>query len=278
MLDRRTVLRGGLPGVRAAWLGFVLICAATPHPALAQFNFFQPSEASVQDVYDAISDHGFRLAGPLMRNGDVYVADVVDRSRRRERLIIAARSGQIIQRFFVDLGGPNGRSYSAGVAGVPRAARNQDDNFFSRLSRGFADDGPPPRPPLGLGDRDEPAEAVAPPVAPKRIVRPRPTDIEPRVATRREEAPITSAPLPLTPAPANAPTVAPVRPAAPSVASVPPSSAPSPSPPSASASRPTVVSVDPLRIPGEKPKPVAETAAAKPAPAKAADVPVAPLD
>jgi hypothetical protein len=279
--------RLGLLG-SAALLATLLIGAGTATPARAQFSWFGPSEASPQDVYDTIAEHGFRLVGPLYRNGRVYVADVIDRRQRRERLVLSVDSGQIVQRYFVDVGASDRRQ---ALAERPRPQPRDDDSFFSRLSRGW-DDEPPPRPPAALpgpGDGD-----LAQPTVVLPRTRPR---TEPRVVTRTDVAPVTAAPLAPVPGPmpdkktdaAKKLDAAPAAstPAQAPAAAVPP--APSGSPPRAT----TVVS-DPLRIPGstkraEDTKPAAAPAAvatakppeppvAKPAPAKPADVPVAPLD
>ena len=294
-----------LPG-----FGIAALCwAAAVQPAAAQFDWLGQGQISSNDVYDTISSHGFRLAGPLMQNRNVYIADVFDRRQRRQRLIISRENGRILQRFLVDVGssGP----YAAAPGAGSQRARSEPD-FFSRLARGFGDDGPPPRPPADIDNAGRP-EAVEPRLPrPDRVVRPRPADIEPRVATRRDDAPVTSRPLtpepqPVQPAPvqptpiqpvpvrpaavpaapapvASTDKTAPVQQIAPTVAPVPaPAPVPAASPPPA---RATVVTTDPLRIPGvkeaEKPKPATATARAtepvKPATPKAADVPVAPLD
>ena len=262
-------LRVPSPRLLGGALVAILCMAAAPSPASAQFGLFGQSGASPQDVYDTVASHGFRMAGPLYRNGNVYVADVFDRRRRRERLIISADSGEIMQRFFVD------------VAAAPRAvAPPGNEDFFSRLVRGWGDDAPP-RPPAGLDTDNEAVMPLAPVPLPRREPRPRP--IEPRIVTRTEEAPITSSPLP---APARAPTP-------PASASLPPKPAPgapdqTPGPTPPTSTRATTVVNDPLRIPGERdataPK-AAAVAVTKPTPppvklptAKPADVPVAPLD
>lgn len=283
MRDTMPVRRHG----RTAWLrrsamAAILLGLGATSPARAQFNFFGTREASPEDVSDTIAEHGFRLVGPLYRNGRVYLADVLDRRQRRERLVISAENGQIVQRFLVDVG-PERQP----PAYVSRAAP-RDDSFFSHLTRGW-DDGPPPRPPAGL---DGP-EGLPPVVAPS-APRPRP---QPRVVTRTEAPPaaVTATPLPSATAVAPAPAQGAV--AKPEVVTVPsangaPSGASTPS----SSVRGASVSTDPLRIPGTRkiedaPKPApAAVAASKapdptPAPAKPAtapsvpkDVPVAPLD
>ena len=281
--------------LRALLFGVAMACTLPSSQAFAQFSFFS-NDVSAQDVYDTIAEHGFRLAGPLMRNGNVYVADVIDRGRRRERLIISARNGQIVQRFFVDVSG-SGRRGPYADPPPARTARNsdEDDGFFSRLTRGWGDD-TPPRPPAGI-DSAAPSEAVTPRLPPRRVVRPKSNDIEPRLATRKDDAPVTASPLPA-PAPA-APQPSPVQtitppaaaqpaPTVTATAPQPPAATTVPAAPASSTTRPVVVVTDPLRIPGERPKetpkPAAEAAAStKPAPAvkpaaKPADVPVAPLD
>lgn len=279
-VDRASMLR------LATAIGFAaLCCAATVSPATAQFSWFGRGDSSVQDAYDTISSHGFRLTGPLLQNGDVYIADVVDRKQRRQRLIISRESGQIVQRYLVDVGRSGPYAALPGTEPAPQRRSRSGSDFFSRMVRGFDDD-PAPRPPadVGLPDRPEAVEPRIQPRAPQRTAKPRPSDIEPGLAARREETPVTSRPLdpgPAVPAPASTPATggatSPAPPASP-VANVPPAAAPQAAPPA----RATVVTTDPLRIPGVKDAdtPKAATVAAKPAtpPRAKPDVQVAPLD
>lgn len=268
--------RPSIPRVRwrtGAMLAPAALILLAAGPARAQFSWFGPREASPQDVSDTIADHGFTLVGPLYRNGRVYLADVIDRRRRRERLVIAADSGEIVQRYFVDVG-PERRAPVAAPRQAPR-----DDSFFSHLTRGW-DDEPPPRPPVGLPGQD--VVVVPAPAAP--LARPKP-----RVVTRTESPAVTASPLP-PPASSAA--------AKPEVVAVPSAAASSET--GASSVRGTSVSTDPLRIPGTRkaeetrsakpasaanvavskpPEPAAPAPApVKPKPAPATDVPVAPLD
>ncbi len=55
-----------------------------------------------RQVRRSIADQGFRVLSPLRRNGSVFVADVLDRRGRHERLIVAAADAQILQRFYLD--------------------------------------------------------------------------------------------------------------------------------------------------------------------------------
>ena len=254
----------------------LLVGFGAASPAHAQFNFFGSREVSPDDVSETISEHGFQLVGPLYRNGRVYLADVIDRRRHRERLVISAETGQIVQRFLVDVG-PERQPPASASRAAPR-----DDSFFSHLTRGW-DDEPPPRPPLGLDGPERSSPTTAP--------RPR---AQPRVVTRTETPPAAVTATPLPPPTAVAPSSDPgPTPAKPEVVAVP---TPSATPPQ-SGVRGTSVSTDPLRIPGtrkpDEPKPASATvattkppepapppASTKPKPTEPAsnDVPVAPLD
>ena len=135
---------------RPPWLGLAAFCWSA-EPAAAQFGWFGAPEPSAQDVYDTIQSHGFRLAGPLMQNRDVYVADVFDRRQRRERLIISRDTGRIVQRFMVDVdrgGRPLRQPCGAGLRRSTPA--RPDPDFLSRIFHGFGDDDAP-RPPADVG-------------------------------------------------------------------------------------------------------------------------------
>ncbi len=262
-----------------------------------------------QQVRRAISQRGFRVLAPLRRNGNVFVADVLDLRGRRERLIVAAADAQILQRFYLD--DRQARGVMPGFA-----SRDQNDgdgnlvppgtipNMGRRLndSRGGAAQSP------RIGDLDDggdPNTALVPLVP----SRPRPAvkTVKPRVADRTPDDPQRdngavdgSGPRPriIEPQRTPAPRVVPVqRPAAAASRSEPAAAPVSPVP-----AQPRRLS-DPLAIPAGDQKasaapvrsvsgtvtgapatppsaPVAAApAAAAPAAApKAADVPVAPLD
>ena len=83
----------------AAVSGLVLAAAlAVAAPARAQ-NFFSFYEMSPRQIVGMLSDDGYELRGPMMRRGDVYVADVTSVSGRPTRLIVSARDGRIIERY-----------------------------------------------------------------------------------------------------------------------------------------------------------------------------------
>ena len=255
-----------------------------------------------QQVRRAITERGFRVLAPLRRNGNVFVADVVDQRGRRERLIVAAADAQILQRFLVDdgRGGAARGDDERGLvppADIPDAGR--------RVARPVDRDVPPQRfGDLGAGGDDPaiapnaPARRSAPPI---RTVRPHPRTVDrtPEGAAAREPGPVESSPL-APPAPRPVASAPPVSPAPASVARAPaPPAASQPAvaartePPAAPAApAATRRLTDPLAIPagtdaGGKPirsvasgitgSPAVATPAAKPA-AKPGDVPVAPLD
>ncbi len=300
----------------AAALALALGLAALPGAAEAQFfgNWGGWDDGGTwdgmtpQQVRRAIAQRGFRVLAPLRRNGNVFVADVVDGRGRHERLIVAAADAQILQRFLVD----DGRSAGAFARGgepdrdglVPPADIPSAGRHFVRPAE---PDAAPQR--FGdLGTDDDSAAAPPRRAAPAiRTVKPRPRTVDrsPDVeAPSRAPGAIESAPLaPVAPRPAPA-VAAPATakappPAAPpvAVASRPEPAAqapaPRPAPPAAEARR----TADPLAIPGDSEagaRPVrsvsgavtgapAASAPAAPvvapgAPGRAADVPVAPLD
>ena len=274
-------------GLRAACL--IAVLGAGTGPAFAQFGFFGQSEGASQEAYATIAANGFRLAGPMMQNGGVYIADVFDHRQRRQRLILSRRDGRIMQRFMVDVGrrGFEAEAVPDDRYGPPRRpmARNEDSDFMSRIMRGWGDDAPP-RPPADIDTGAVPPRDLPRPL---RAARPRSSDIEPQLATRRDDAPIAAKPLPAPPVTPATPAAAPVATASVPMATTPVAAAPSAEKPIAVPSAPvraTVVNTDPLRIPGERPlaaTPTVSTAAAKPVappPLKPAskDVPVAPLE
>ena len=282
--------------VPAIIIGFGL---AGAQPAAAQFFGFGDGWAGgwggghwgglrANDVGRAIADQGFRMISPLRRNGSVFVADVVDRRGRRERLIVAAADAQILQRFYLDdprLPGfvPRNRMARGSdetnwenrndvvpPASIPRSSRrpslgaDQDQS----LDGNRQGDG------LGQDDSAEPQRVRPVQKAPRQ---------RPRVVDRTPDA--TSA------APHDAPTAMPARPqpkpseatrdpaaaapvnerpveTAPKVAARPPEPASTPSAPAAqpagtpTATAPSPRMRDPLAIPGGEPK----TGASKPAP------------
>jgi hypothetical protein len=107
------------------------LLALTP-PAQAQglFAFFSggPSPYDIERRLDA---SGYVLTGPLIRRGDVYLADVVIMGRREpQRLVIDAETGRIVERY---------SAQPARWRDAPRDLDPDDDDW-----------GPGPRPPENL--------------------------------------------------------------------------------------------------------------------------------
>ncbi len=95
-------------------LAAALVFAA---PAGAQ-SFFSFYEMSPRQIVGMLADDGYELRAPMLRRGDVYVADVTSVSGRSVRLIVSARDGHVVERF----------------ASAPRV-RQDDDEDVSRFAR-----------------------------------------------------------------------------------------------------------------------------------------------
>lgn len=287
MGDRRNEpVRAGMRLLPVVALGLGLGLTALPQAAAAQgFGFWggwgngggwdnggnggNGDGLQPRQVRRSIADQGFRVISPMRRNGSVFVADVLDRRGRRERLIVAAADAQILQRFYLE------ESPAPGAA-PPREAERQP-SFASRFF-GDTDGGltpPAAIPSLGrrpgvpnendvptrrYGDLDEGGETTVVPALP---VRPQPPirTVKPR-SRLVDRTPDSAGPVRLPGAVEASPlTPAPQSPAAPRPKVVEPARAPSgPSPSPKVASRPDVPMTapaasarrpaDPLALPG----------------------------
>ena len=66
----------------------------------AQAQWFSTDAAlPPMQVERMVQASGYRLTGPVVRNGPVYLADVLGREDDRERLVIEANSGRLLQRY-----------------------------------------------------------------------------------------------------------------------------------------------------------------------------------
>lgn len=109
--------------------------------AKAQLFFSWGDRAvSPMQVERMVEASGYRLTGPVMRNGPVYLANVLGRENDRERLVIDARDGRLLQRYSAEAH----RQYAADGdwASRPRPRAYMFDGDFER-----EDDFPTPRPP-----------------------------------------------------------------------------------------------------------------------------------
>ncbi len=98
----------------AALIAGGLVALSTPAAHAQFFNFLFHEGLDPSDVQSMLEDRGLNLTGPLRRNGGVYIADVEGPRGVRQRLIVDAESGRVVQRF--RLSGP--RLYSE--YGAPR--------------------------------------------------------------------------------------------------------------------------------------------------------------
>jgi hypothetical protein len=258
--------------------------AACSTAAEAQFFWDQP-RYSADDVARIAMQHGFRPLAQPMRNDSVYLADVVDQRGRRERLVINADSGEILQRFYLDYGQRRRRYADPTIPRGPVPPGMIPDENGSQVTRLSPDDGTNDRPqafdPDEQQDRPPPRRMRHPRAAERDFgsVRPAPVESAPL-------APPAQPPAALRPTPANPP--APVQASLPPTPSTPPATPATSLPPTAAEAKPSrPISRDPLAIPGSreqdqaasnKLKTEAAVPASKPAGPVRAAVPVAPLE
>jgi hypothetical protein len=89
------------------------------------------------EIVQSLEAQGYVLTAPLMRRPGVYLADVSAGPGGRQRLIIDARSGQILERFTAP-----GRNWGPALAAREGAfGEPEDGGVGPPLNRGFA--GPP---------------------------------------------------------------------------------------------------------------------------------------
>ena len=187
----------------AAALGAALMLAGSGAPAEAQFVSLWGWQGPPQEealvppplVYRRLESRGFALFGPLRRNGGVYLADVEDHYGRRERLVVDAYSGAILQTFAyapprpeADI--PEVRSYAPSTATYspryPSAALPP-----TYIPPGLAPE-PGLSPPRESRAKHPPARKLARREAtPKK---PAPAELTPSDATREPTHPISEAP------------------------------------------------------------------------------------
>jgi hypothetical protein len=105
-------------------------------PAARAQNLFFLFEPAPHRIERQLESAGYELRSPLVRRGDVYVADVMGQMGARERLIIDARTARIVDRF------------------PSVATRGREDRFGDWRDRDDEDAwGDAPRPPQGLAPR-----------------------------------------------------------------------------------------------------------------------------
>ncbi len=232
---------------RAAFAVAAALAMASPASAQWLFPF---GAAPPAEIVQRLRAEGFVLAHPLIRKDTVYLGDVVRGPRGRERLVIDAWSGEILQRFLARRGGfvPEGGEFTEPPPLSPPPARDFREGEFEHGPPGVFE---PPRP----RTRQKPAAAVRDGAEPKPTSQP----------TERQN--------PGGGSPAAAPTTPQAPSAIPRPAAEPPREAqPSPAPASAA---------PPAEAKQSGPVPTPSSAPEKPAgnsERKLNDVPVNPLD
>lgn len=83
----------------AATSALALAAALLVTPAARAQGFFSFFEMSPRQIADILEDDGYRLRGPMLRRGDVYVCNVVSITGRPARLIVDARDGHVLERY-----------------------------------------------------------------------------------------------------------------------------------------------------------------------------------
>ncbi|MGA2042179.1 MAG: hypothetical protein ABSG83_02295 [Roseiarcus sp.] len=118
---------------------------------------------SPAEVERMIEASGYRLTGPVLRDGPLYLANVLGREDDLERLVIDARDGRLLQRYAAASG--YRRLAAAGAwSNRPRVDAAPNDGWLDR------DDDAPPRPPAFIDGGGEGAPRLSLP-QPKQIAR-----------------------------------------------------------------------------------------------------------
>lgn len=128
------------------------------------------------EIVNRLRAEGYVLARPLERRDTVYLADVVRGPHGRERLVIDAWSGEILQRFLARRGGfaPEGGEYSEPPPLGPPPAGDFREGDFGYGPPGGSEAPPPKAKPrqrpaatARKGGEAKPAPAAAPPAEPQ---------------------------------------------------------------------------------------------------------------
>lgn len=164
------------------------------------------SQAPRRSVAAALAAQGYQLLGPLERNGPVFRAPVEDVRGRAFRVIVDARSGQVLERFPLRSGPPRppadiGRRDKFAPGAVPRI-----DDFDEGLARAPLPDDPrlaPGAPKAADKPASRPVKSAS---VPKKPAAPKPEQSKPaqQPVEKVQEAPAAEASAP-------APSAAPAR-------------------------------------------------------------------
>jgi hypothetical protein len=266
--------------VSAASLAALTVLAVVPQ-AMAQWFPFGASQPG--EIVQRLQAEGYLLLGPLVRKETVYLADVRGGPHGRERLVIDAWSGEILQRF-VARRGLNGTGFV-----LEGGDFNEPPPLGPPPARAFREEtdlGPDQTPPKARG-KSKPSATARRLAEPKPLAQPgEPHNAAGAASGVAGATPTTAAPLsasPATTAPAGSPLEGPPGAANPET---PPASGPSPpgkealpkpyaaSAPPAGQTRTNTAAPPPSPTPSAGLSPSGE----KPAQKKINDVPVNPLE
>ena len=217
-----------------------------------------------------IEASGYRLTGPVLRNGPVYLANVLGRDDDLERLVIDARDGRLLQRYAAGALARQ-RVVAEGWADPPRAQRDVADAWSD-------DERAPPRPPAGMaGDPGNAPLRLASPTPALRLPPPQADQVA-RADDQSSSPYVILAPPPA----AEKPRPKQVRRKKPEPASVALPAEAKPTPVAQPSANPGADAGAPPRVADTKTAPAPESLPAAPAPKASKDtpndVPVAPLE
>jgi hypothetical protein len=266
-----------IAAARAGCLAAALVALAPAARAQALFDF---TDVPPGRIARGLESSGYDLRGPLMRRGDVYVADVAGQGVRY-RLVLDARTGQLLERYPMrDLLDERPRWRERNLAeefdGPPRAGLDSDDDADSAPPRRRAPPGQvargdlaPPPPVLDGDDAKAGGADTLEHAKPKpRVVKHKPAPVastspkasEPTAPGETPQGDAAPAAASAQPAPRPAATPEPAK----TVVASPPADtpkpvapAPPPEPPRTEATKP-IAQADPAPAPTPKPSPKAK--------------------
>lgn len=265
----------------AAGSAFATVTAFALVPS-ADAQWLPFGAAPPREIVQRLRAEGYVLVGPLRRRDTVYLADVVGGPVGRERLVIDAWSGEILQRFVARPGGfaPEGGEFSEPPPlgpPPPRDFREGNYGYGAGQQGGF--EAPPPgvsTPPPKTRPRPRPAATARKSAEPRRATPAMPT-AEPAPLQNTGTGSPAAAPAQATP---SAPPTAASPPNAPANPNVSEPARAEPSPPKAAAEPATESQSKPAAAPASpaEAKQAMPPASAEKPEKKVNDLPVNPLD
>ena len=175
-------------GMRGRSVALLLAVSLLAGVAPAQAQFFgswgfrsnlPPPQLTPQEMLQRLSRAGYRVS-QLRMKGNVFLADVTDRSGQPLRLVISATDAQILQRFAAiapRVGGPDG-GYAAPQPGFAPAAPGSGDVAPGMRPRAPASRARPAPSEATIAPSTPDAPSAAPPAVPRPAA---PAPIQPMV-------------------------------------------------------------------------------------------------